>query len=63
MNVHQEVEATERESLIVRVRQRPVAQQVALGLEHVALTVDAVRYPIGKRTRTNMPAANEWACW
>ena len=30
MNVHQGVEASDRESLIVRIRQRPVAQQVAL---------------------------------
>jgi membrane fusion protein (multidrug efflux system) len=37
MNVHQGVEATERESLIVRVRQRPVAQQVALGAAAILL--------------------------
>src|SRR4051812_7323932 len=30
MNVHQGVEASERESLIVRIRQRPVGQQLAL---------------------------------
>src|SRR3954454_8567096 len=30
MNVHQGVEASERESLIVRIRQRPVGQQIAI---------------------------------
>src|SRR3954464_9104071 len=30
MNVHQGVDAVERESLIVRIRRRPVGQQVAL---------------------------------
>jgi membrane fusion protein (multidrug efflux system) len=37
MNVHQGVKATERESLIVRVRQRPVAQQVALAAAAILL--------------------------
>ena len=37
MNVHHGVEASERESLIVRIRQRPVGQQVAIAAAGVAL--------------------------
>src|SRR3982751_318938 len=37
MNVHQGVEASERDSLIVRIRQRPVGQQVAIAAAGIAL--------------------------
>src|SRR5436309_6671813 len=37
MNVHQGVEPSERDSLIVRIRQRPVGQQVAIAAAGIAL--------------------------
>jgi len=37
MNIHQGVQVSERESLVVRIRQRPVGQQIAIAVAAVAL--------------------------
>ena len=55
MNVHQGVEASERESLIVRMRRRPVGQQVAIAAAGLVLIL-LVAYLLFGRSAPPPPA-------